>query len=103
MRNAIEAMENQPVRHLTISAKSASEDFVEISIEDTGSGISEQIKDHLFTAFSSTKSDGMGLGLSICRTIIEDHNGKITAESGVNGGTIFRFTLMKVAEEISNE
>lgn len=103
MRNAIDAMENQPVKHLTISAKSVSKDFVEVSIEDTGSGISDEIKDQLFTAFSSTKSDGMGLGLTICRTIIEDHNGKITAESGNDGGTIFRFTLMKVAEGISDE
>lgn len=100
MRNAIEAMENSPVKHLTISALPLSNGYTEIKIEDTGSGISEEIRGQLFSAFSSTKADGMGLGLSICRTIVESHGGEITAEPGSNGGTIFRFTLTQVAEGI---
>ncbi len=100
MRNAIEAMEDSPVKHLTISALPIPNGYAEIKIEDTGSGIAEEIQDKLFSAFSSTKTDGMGLGLSICRTIIESHGGEITAERGSNGGTIFRFTLPQVTEEI---
>ncbi len=100
MRNAIEAMEDSPVKHLTISALPIPNGYAEIKIEDTGGGIAEEIQDKLFSAFSSTKTDGMGLGLSICRTIIESHGGEITAERGSNGGTIFRFTLPQVTEEM---
>lgn len=103
MRNAIEAMEDSPVKHLTISASPISNGYTEIRVEDSGSGISEEIRGTLFSAFSSTKSNGMGLGLSICRTIVESHGGEITAEPGSNGGTIFRFTLTQVTDEISDE
>lgn len=103
IRNAIEAMENSPVKHLTISAMPLPNGFAEIKVEDTGSGIAEEVREQLFSAFSSTKTDGMGLGLSICRTIVESHGGEITAEPGQNGGTIFRFTLLQVSQEVCDE
>ena len=67
--------------------------FVEIRVEDTGSGIAPEVREALFSPFHSTKADGMGIGLSISRTIVEGHGGKISAEDRPGGGAIFRFTL----------
>ncbi|GAA0466471.1 PAS domain S-box protein [Parasphingorhabdus litoris] len=99
MRNAIEAMVDSPVKHLNISVHSIPDDMVEISISDTGNGIDPEIAGKIFDPFTSTKGTGMGLGLSICRTIIEAHEGTITAEPNPLGGTIFRITLLKAKEE----
>jgi two-component system sensor kinase FixL len=93
IRNAIEAMENSPRRELTISTKPAHKDMVVIEVADTGVGISTEISEHLFQPFVTTKPHGMGVGLSISRTIIAEHGGKIWAEPGPAGGTVFRFTL----------
>jgi two-component system sensor kinase FixL len=68
-------------------------DIPEISIADSGPGIAEDVAEHLFEPFVSGKRKGMGLGLSISRSIIEAHGGKIRAESNPGGGAIFRFTL----------
>lgn len=99
MRNAIEAMAESPVKKLGISVQSAPGKRVEIAISDTGSGIEPEMIDKLFHPFSTTKGSGMGLGLSICRTIIEAHEGTIYAEPNPQGGTIFRIFLLKAAEE----
>ena len=95
IRNAIEAMIDGSVRSLGISSKSLAEGFVMVSIEDSGTGISENVAGQLFQPFLTTKKAGMGIGLSICRTIVEAHGGRIWFEPGSEGGTIFHFTLPK--------
>jgi two-component system sensor kinase FixL len=92
IRNAIEAMLDSSVRSLGIST-SSDPDFVTVTVEDSGSGISETLAPQLFQPFVTSKQGGMGIGLSICRTIIESHGGRIWFESGPEGGTIFKFTL----------
>ena len=98
VRNAIEAMIGSPVRSLTISTEAGPE-LVTVTIEDTGSGISDALAPQLFQPFITSKQTGMGIGLSICRTIVEAHGGRIWFESGPEGGTIFRFTLPKAEVE----
>lgn len=93
VRNAIDAMTQATDRNLTISTLPPEDGMIEVTIADTGSGISDMIGDKLFEAFSSSKEGGMGLGLSICRTIVEAHGGRIWANSAVGDGTVFHFTL----------
>jgi two-component system sensor kinase FixL len=99
MRNAIEAMETTDKRELTVSTAPATEDFVEINVADTGSGIAPEIGVQLFQPFVTTKRQGMGVGLSISRTIIEAHGGSIAPRPNPEGGTIFSFTLPAVTRE----
>jgi two-component system sensor kinase FixL len=73
--------------------------MVTISVADTGSGLDPQLAPQLFEAFTSTKEQGMGLGLSICRTIVEAHGGRIWVEPNVGGGTIFHFTVQSAGME----
>lgn len=97
MRNAVEAMETSPRRRLSVRTKLLDEDLVQICVADTGSGVAPDMYDRLFQAFSSTKESGMGLGLSICRTIVEAHGGRIGARPAEGGGTEFHFTLPHAA------
>jgi signal transduction histidine kinase len=100
LRNAIEAMAERPVRVLTITAASLPDTaFKEVVIEDSGGGLDPQIAARLFQPFQTTKANGMGVGLSICRTIVEAHGGRISAQSQAGYGTTFRFTLPKFAED----
>ncbi len=99
MRNAIEAMADSAQKKLHIGVTSIDGDRVEIAVSDTGSGIDQEMGGRLFDPFASTKGEGMGLGLSICRTIIEVHGGTIRAEPNPEGGTIFRITLEKAELE----
>jgi signal transduction histidine kinase len=92
-RNAFEAMAEQETRQVTLSTRALDDDMIEITIADNGPGIPEDIAGRLFEPFVSSKHDGMGLGLSISRSIIEAHDGKLTAEPKPGGGTIFRFIL----------
>ena len=99
MRNAIEAMEGMEKRELTISAKATDADMAVISVGDTGPGIAPDVADRLFQPFTTTKATGMGVGLSICRTIIEAHGGQIWVEPNSGGGAVFHFTLRRVTRE----
>jgi two-component system, LuxR family, sensor kinase FixL len=99
VRNAIDAMESAPRRELVVATAAAPDNMIEISIADTGSGIAPEIADQLFQPFVTTKSQGMGVGLSISRTIIESHGGSITQRPNPSGGTIFTFTLPAVNKE----
>ena len=99
IRNSMEAMANAPVRILEIRSVAQPDDMVCISVADTGSGISDAVAAQLFQPFVTTKETGMGVGLSICRTIVESHGGRIWAENTPQGGAMFAFTLQTVAEQ----
>jgi two-component system sensor kinase FixL len=99
MRNAIEAMHESERRELTISTAQQPNDVVEIRVADTGSGIAPEIVSQLFHPFVTTKPQGMGVGLSISRTIVEAHGGKLWADRNPEGGTIFRLTLKVLSKE----
>jgi two-component system, LuxR family, sensor kinase FixL len=93
MRNAIEAMHDGQHRELKLSVMTLDEQTVEISLADTGPGLPPEVAERLFQPFISTKQNGMGVGLSICQTIIAQHQGRIWADANPGGGTIFHFTL----------
>jgi two-component system sensor kinase FixL len=93
IRNALEAMVGLVPRELTVLTAMVDKETIEISVADIGPGIVDSIRAHLFQPFVSSKRDGMGLGLSICRTIVEAHGGRIWAEANPTGGTVLRFTL----------
>lgn len=93
IRNALEAMQGCAERRLTIAAAAPSSGQVEFSLTDTGRGLPAEVAAKLFQPFVSTKKDGMGVGLSICRSIIAGHQGTIWAEPNPQGGTVFRFRL----------
>jgi two-component system sensor histidine kinase DctS len=67
--------------------------WLEFSVADVGCGISDEVATRLFTPFFTTRPDGMGLGLSLCRTVVEQHGGVLLFESQQPRGTVFRFTL----------
>ncbi|MEZ0243000.1 MAG: PAS domain S-box protein [Sphingomonas sp.] len=99
IRNAVEAMTGCDVRDLTVSSTMDAAGFVRVSVADTGRGVAPEIATTLFDAFNTTKSGGMGLGLSICRTIVEANGGRIWMEPREGGGTCFHFTLPHVEPE----
>ena len=99
-RNAMQAMDEahvpQPMLVVQARGTSATEGgkrWVEFSVTDVGPGIPEEVKRQLFTPFFTTKAEGMGLGLSLCRTVVEQHGGQLVFETNQPQGTIFRFTL----------
>jgi len=93
IRNAVEAMHDLPHGRLTISAVNRENGFIEVIVSDSGPGLAVEIAENLFTPFHSTKATGMGVGLSISRTIVEAHDGRIWADASPYGGTSFHFTL----------
>ena len=99
IRNAVEAMAESPRRELLISSASAEDKMVRLSTADTGSGIALELHKQLFQPFITTKPQGMGVGLSISKTIIEAHGGSIWVEPNPGGGTIVNFTLRRASEE----
>jgi two-component system, LuxR family, sensor kinase FixL len=99
VRNAVEAMEQSDRRDLLIGTERGPDGMAIVKIADTGTGISPEIADQLFQPFITTKSQGLGVGLSISRTIVESHGGRIWVEPNPEGGTIFRFTLQAVRQE----
>jgi two-component system CheB/CheR fusion protein len=100
IRNAKEAMAPSTERKLSISTSSVEPDMIRIDVADTGAGLQPGVIERLFDPFQTTKSNGMGIGLSISRMIVEAHYGKIWAEPNPGGGAIFSFTLPLVNVEI---
>ena len=98
IRNAIEAMENEPRRELIVATASGGAGLIEVSVADTGPGLSQDVVSDLFKPFVTTKSEGMGVGLAICQTIVAAHGGTIWAEANPLGGAIFRFTVRRADE-----
>lgn len=92
VRNAVEAMAAVECRELTVVTRITG-DEIEVSVADTGPGIAPELADRLFQPFVTTKKGGMGLGLSICREIIEAHHGHLTATARESGGAVFLLTL----------
>jgi two-component system sensor kinase FixL len=92
IRNAIEAMHESPRRNLTIRTK-LEDGAVEVGVSDTGPGLSADVAARLFQPFVTTKEKGMGIGLTICQSIIEAHNGRIWTIPNQDGGIEFRFRL----------
>jgi two-component system sensor kinase FixL len=104
LRNALEAMQTSDRRELVVSTTPAAAEMVAVNVADSGGGIPPDMAAQLFRPFVTTKRQGMGIGLSISRTIIQSHGGQITAEPNPGGGTIFRFTLPAVMpEELGDE
>ena len=99
IRNAIDAMADWPRRDLTVTVVPAENEMALVSVADSGPGISPDIADQLFQPFITTKRTGMGVGLSISRTIVEAHGGRIQVEENDGGGAVFRFTLPRVGKE----
>lgn len=99
LKNGVEAMENSEYRslHVVISDQNH---LIEIAVIDRGHGLANP--ERLFEPFYSTKSEGLGMGLNICRTIIESHHGRLWATENPEGGTIFRFTLPQASQQISD-
>ncbi|HKY83117.1 MAG TPA: PAS domain S-box protein [Sphingobium sp.] len=93
IKNAVEAMANSPARILRLSAAPGEKGRVEVTVADSGPGLDPDMSRTLFTPFTTTKASGMGVGLSICQTIIEGHGGRIWAEPSPWGGAAFHFTL----------
>ncbi len=102
MRNAVEAMMHSKTRELIIRTQAELGDQVAVLIEDSGPGISDEIAGELFKPFVTTKSEGMGIGLSICKRIIEAHGGDLTVGRNAAGGATFRFNLPLHNEELEN-
>jgi C4-dicarboxylate-specific signal transduction histidine kinase len=93
MRNALEALAGSDRRTLEVRTRLLDGETVEIVVADSGPGLTRSVADRLFEPFVSTKRNGMGLGLSICRSIVEAHGGQLRASSGPDGGAVFRFTV----------
>ncbi|MXP48269.1 PAS domain S-box protein [Altererythrobacter luteolus] len=103
LRNALEAMEDSEFKRIVIASEPSGLKKVTVSVSDSGPGLEPQVAERLFHPFISTKPTGMGLGLSICHTIVTAHGGRIGAEPSELGGTIFRFTLDRASVEESDE
>ena len=101
LRNAVEAMTeaDSSRRELTVSTEEIADDMMQVNVTDTGPGFKDGAETQLFQPFFTTKRKGMGVGLSISRTIIESHGGRIWAESNPDGGAAFHFTLRAVKAE----
>ena len=93
--NAVEAMSgsSEATRELMIRTAQDGPDSVLVAVQDSGPGLKPESLDRLFEAFDTTKSGGMGMGLSICRSIIEAHGGRVWATANAPQGATFQFTL----------
>ncbi len=101
LRNAVEAMEASSRRRISVEVESGEDGLITVAVIDTGSGIAPDVAERLFQPFVTTKSQGMGVGLSLCRAIVEAHGGRLWAEPNPEGGTIFRFTIPIAGAEVA--
>ncbi len=99
IRNAMDAMEHAPRRQLVISTELISPELAKVSVADSGPGVSAEVAGQLFQPFVTTKPQGMGVGLSISRTIVESHGGRLWVEDNPGGGAMFSFTLRAVTRD----
>jgi two-component system sensor kinase FixL len=93
VRNSMEAMVERPRRELTVETATDGDSFVAIAVADTGPGLAPEVASRLFQPFVTTKEKGMGIGLSICQSIVESHHGRISAAPNDDGGVTFRLRL----------
>lgn len=98
VRNAVEAMADAPRREIGIASRAIESGLLEVSVADTGPGIAPDVADRLFQPFVSGKSDGMGVGLSISRNIIEAHGGRMWTSRNADGGATFHFSLRRAVQ-----
>jgi signal transduction histidine kinase len=103
IRNAVEAMAGSARASLVVATSATPEGMVEISVSDTGPGLPAEVRAKLFHPFVTTKSGGMGVGLSICRSIVEAHEGRLWVEDAPGGGTVFKFTLPRAQGRAGRE
>jgi signal transduction histidine kinase len=98
--NGMDAMMSSPegLRHLTIQTSRTGEATIGLSVADSGHGIPADLLPHIFESFFTTKKEGMGLGLSIAKSIIEKHNGRIRVDSSPRSGAVFRIELPAAAD-----
>jgi two-component system sensor histidine kinase DctS len=98
-RNGMQAMDRPECTERVLllqarrGASNAEQSWVEFAVTDVGTGIAPEVAEQLFTPFFTTKAEGMGLGLSLCRTVVEQHGGHLEFEAQTIKGTVFRFTL----------
>lgn len=103
LKNAMEAVQPFPNHTVELNvSKTEGGDFIQFQIRDHGPGISDENKALLYDAFYSTKNEGMGMGLNICRSIVEVHQGRITITDTPGGGATFTFTIPILCEPIQN-
>jgi len=98
-RNAVDALEGAATRELNVSVKPSGGRLAVVAVSDTGPGVPADIASRLFQPFVTTKKQGMGVGLSISRNIIEAHGGRIWADTGPGGGAVFRFSVPMTSDE----
>lgn len=97
--NAMDAMRDSSAKTLTFRSALEAPGLVTVSVSDSGTGLDPAVKDRVFTPFVTTRKDGLGMGLRICRTIIEEHGGRIWAENNPDAGAVFHFSLRVWSEE----
>jgi len=102
VRNSLDALAESKRRELIITTLVAENNSVEVAVSDTGPGLPDEISEQLFKPFVTTKPDGMGVGLSICRSIIDEHGGRLWTTPNPGGGTIFCFTLPAISDTDKN-
>jgi two-component system sensor kinase FixL len=96
IRNAIDAMRASPKRELTVTTRAVGGSAVEVAVADTGPGLAPEVANRLFQPFVTTKDNGMGIGLTVCQSIVEAHDGRISVARNESGGVIFSFRLAGV-------
>ena len=99
VRNAVDALAGGERRELTVRTSFLKPAAVQIDVIDTGSGLAEEVVERLFQPFVTTKANGIGIGLSICRTIVDAHGGRLWTSVNPEGGTIFHVNLAADREE----